>query len=148
MQLAFDLDGTLADTKEAVIESYIRAGAPREQVEANWGKPWKVWCDAEMHARKNQIYLRDCIGRVKRLPPVNLFANKFSIILTGASLVAAEAVCKRLGIRPREIFPELTAEGKANLLDGLFPGLFIDDDAAACEAVRRRGKWHVLHYQG
>jgi phosphoglycolate phosphatase-like HAD superfamily hydrolase len=139
MLLAFDLDGTLADTREAVKQAYIRAGADAALVDANWGKPWRTWTDGETHARKNTIYLRDTIGLVKRLPPMNMFANKFSIIVTGASLVAAEAVCKKLGIRPRNIFPELTAEGKANLLDEMHPGIFIDDSLECCEAVRRSG---------
>jgi phosphoglycolate phosphatase-like HAD superfamily hydrolase len=147
MLLAFDLDGTLADTRIAVREAYIRAGAPAHLIDANWGKPWAGWTDQETHARKNAIYLRDTINLVKRLPPMNLFQNKTSIILTGASLVAAEAVCKKLGLRPRNIFPELTAEGKADILDDMFPGMFIDDDAECCAAVSRRGKWSVLHFK-
>ena len=83
MLYGFDLDGTLALTKPAVEQSYIRAGVMPPP--GYWGKPWREWLDDELaHARKNAIYEEIANELILPLP----FAKKCrdnqrnSIILT------------------------------------------------------------------
>ena len=49
----FDLNGTLVNTRPAIIEAYKRIGV---DAGSNWDRPWREWCTEEAHRKKDKIY--------------------------------------------------------------------------------------------
>lgn len=144
MNLAFDLDGTLADTKAVVRLAYLQAGAGEHVVDAGWGKPWRQWCSLQVHQRKIECY-RKLIPTIQALQLINLFQDFKSFVLTGASAEASQAVCDHIGVRPRQIFPELTTGGKIEILKSMGTGIYYDDDLEACLLISNLTEWTVCH---
>jgi beta-phosphoglucomutase-like phosphatase (HAD superfamily) len=141
---AFDLDGVLVDTYEAVKRSYKRVGItmPRDA----WGKPWRSWLpgmcgdavDAlAVHDAKNKVYpeMLRTYGQALPLSDVAqclLNAGQTMVILTGASETAAYAALDMLGMHRPNIHCEMTVDDKAAaLLDmvevGYESGVYFDD---------------------
>jgi hypothetical protein len=124
---AFDLDGTLVDTYDAVLAAYRSVGV--EPPPGWWGKPWKQWLDSEAaHSAKNEVYPAH-LHMARPLPPLSLLklhgrAGDKVWILTGASLQATLAVGKKFlpAIGPA-YRTDLSAEDKRRLL-----GLLIKED--------------------
>lgn len=100
----FDIDGVLFDTQEAVTHAYVQAGAEPDVVIAAWGKPWREWCEVEMHARKTRIYQKMiAAGEIESLPPLEiareLFARKELVVfLTGASYPTTRMLLRGVGM--------------------------------------------------
>jgi phosphoglycolate phosphatase-like HAD superfamily hydrolase len=141
----FDLDGTLLDTRAAVIEAYRIVGVtpPKDF----FGRSWKEWLkDERKHREKNEAY-RHCLGLIEELPLLEMLRNTNSMILTGASLEAVSLLRKRF-------FPtwfgaahtELTIAGKVDILNGLDEiGMYFDDDESAINTVKKETKWATCH---
>jgi len=147
MLLAFDLDGTLVDSRDAVLKSYRAAGV--EPPEDFWGKPWRAWLsDKRAHDRKNEEFRKpDTLKLVKRLKTMKLFCQDHSIVLTAASATAARVMLDYYDLRPAALFWELDAEGKVEVLNSHPSGIYFDDDKSICDMVKRRTSWTVMHVQ-
>lgn len=146
MKYAYDLDGTLADTKEAVRSAYMDVG-----VTPPWDfylLTWQEWLsNEELHAAKNAVYLRKYVKTVKPLPLANLFQHTGGTIITGASMSAAFAVTQHL-------FPgtlvnvchSLNSDGKVAILNRIATtGIVFDDSIDTIELIRRDTKWTAFH---
>lgn len=149
MQFAYDLDGTLVDSREAVVQAYRRAGL--EPPPDFWGRTAKEWnCPAEVHRRKNALY-PDTLARFgRRLPLADLYDLTGGVVLTGASYEAALAAMWFLGMTVRldRVFASCTLEVKLETLRRLGgPGLYFDDDPTTCARVREIPGWQALHAQ-
>ena len=147
MLLAFDLDGTLVDTRDAVLKSYRAAGV--EPPHDFWGKPWRAWLsDKQAHDRKNEEFRKpDTLKAVKRLKTMELFCQDHSLVLTAASAPAARVILAHYDLRPAALFWELDAEGKVEVLNSHPAGIYFDDDKSICDMVKRRTSWTVMHVQ-
>jgi len=61
----FDLDGTLADTKEAWLRAYEAAGVRRVIAAHHWHDDWRAWTTEDVYDAKNKAYvdiLPTCLG--------------------------------------------------------------------------------------
>jgi len=147
MLLAFDLDGTLVDSRDAVLKSYRAAGV--EPPKDFWGKPWREWlADKKAHDHKNLEFGKiDTLKTVRRLRTMDLFQQDHSLVLTGASFEAARAVLAFYDLRPKSLFTELNVQAKVDTLKALEPGIYFDDDKAVCDAVKEGTRWTVMHVQ-
>lgn len=128
MQVVFDIDGVLMDTKQAVFEAYKRAGVlmPPEA----WGKPWNEWLPRrvnpfraeEIHKAKNDIY-PTLLSEYSKPLSGSVLAREYIDqnvevkFITGSSLVAAEVVLKTLDLPiDRLVGYQLSTEQKAREL--------------------------------
>jgi hypothetical protein len=157
MLYVYDLDGTLADTKEAVVEAYRSVGV--EPPEDFFGKSWQEWLfnsdgslNVEAHTRKNEAYvhmLQHNPHLIRRLPMADLAERTGGVILTAASPQSASAVCAVLNLS-LVILAGFTIEGKIQTLrrwSGRKQEMVIfDDDLRNVEAFRADNKeWTVCH---
>jgi phosphoglycolate phosphatase-like HAD superfamily hydrolase len=159
--VAFDIDGTLADTRGLVKESYRLAGV--DMPDHVWGAPWSSWLYARtesraqavsIHARKTEIYLKLINDRPPRKLPAVLVAKalirdgitvKF---LTGASPRAARAILEQCQLTTDGLIGySCTSTDKIELLKDEDPrfGLYVDDDLRAGQVVSRGAKYEFLH---
>lgn len=101
----FDVDGVVADTRQAVRQAYTLAGVT--QPEEAWGISWKVWLPAlvgdaaaEVHAEKQRQYVKLLEqGAAARLPGADaanalLQAGQHVYFVTAASYASARAVLR------------------------------------------------------
>ena len=111
--VAFDVDGTLVDTEQSVIDAYRQHGItmPKEA----WGRAWHEWlvplCDGDwrqariLHMAKNKTYLETLRLGVKQLPPAEVAWELHSkglcdvAFLTGASSPAVDEILVQLGFQ-------------------------------------------------
>ena len=143
MLLAFDLDGTLLDTREAVHLAYVQAGVtpPVDW----WGLPWQAWLtDAAAHERKNAIYEGLVHTHVRPLPLLHL-ANAHPhdyYILTGCSARAYSALARHFALQPKDVFLSLTLERRVERLRQLgATGLYFDDHPTTARVVQQQTGW-------
>ena len=135
----YDLDDTLFYTKDAVIESYRRAGVLMP--EAMFGRPWQEWLPtvlddslqsaAIVHARKNRIYL-DMIdnNEIAVTPAHTLFRNSANtVVITGASREPAAALLGA-NLDYRLALTQASWRDKAHYLatSSTICGVYVDDD--------------------
>lgn len=173
MLYAFDLDGTLVDTKDAVLRAYRAVGV--EPPEDFFGRTWREWLtDEDKHEAKNLIYVKN-VGRwTKRLGLMDVMHDlrkekafqhrsepqNMVYVLTGASHDAAKAVLNHHLSYPQlnheQLHTGLRMEGKAAVLNDLQKkqtsehlshsyGIYFDDDEETCNYIRENTKWTVLH---
>lgn len=129
--VAFDLDGTLVETEEALARAYEDAGATYRPNE-----PWRYWCTPEQHAHKNRVYPH-YLSRFGRVTPLGeLFDPLDPVILTGASDASVVTVRRCLGLRLRYAITGLDHESKINWLQRLGVEWYVDDDLALMEKIR------------
>jgi phosphoglycolate phosphatase-like HAD superfamily hydrolase len=143
VNIVFDLDGVLVDTREAVRQAYKDAGVIMP--DDAWGKPWQSWL-IEMcsdyrtamlvHAEKDVQYKRliehNC---VQLLPPMVLLRTLHQSgvvkvgVATGASESATGELTRRFHISDVPVYgTSMTPEAKALILPGVAPfGVYIDD---------------------
>lgn len=157
----FDLDGTLVDTRLAVLDAYGRAGV--NMPEDAWGLPWQDWLitpegrpDFAKHALKNAAY-PDCVARLaRRLDLLEFAVSNRCPILTGASRPAVETIeaCFGVTLNVRgysmtvtdKVFwlRGVTAVGKKTLEDEGPTNVYVDDDTYARGVIRASTDWRVL----
>lgn len=146
MLYAFDLDGTLIDSHDTVLESYMDVGVtPPPDF---FTRSWHEWLkDPELHRRKNALYLQK-IPLIKPLPLMELFKllGKDASIMTGASREACAAIAKHFNLNLRQIHWELSVDSKIWVMNrALIPGIMFEDQRVAAERMRRETCWTVCH---
>jgi hypothetical protein len=146
MLTVFDLDGTLIDTREAVVMAYREAGV--EMPSWAWGLPWRQWLnDQDAHDRKNACYAKMLRRHAHALPLLDYAIDHFSPVITGASCEAVVAV--------KYIYPGLnvvltgaTRAQKIAWLRTVTPaGLYVDDDDITLQLVSRETTWRTASPQ-
>lgn len=138
--IAFDLDGTLVDSREAVESCYRAAGAPMP--EGAWGKPWTTWLrDPYTHQIKTELY-RTMINldAVPVLPAfdqmLKLINNGHPIlIVTGASHDATHAFIRRWRLPGVVHASQCSLEDKVAWLTEFDVLAYVDDDLEAGEEI-------------
>lgn len=158
MLYAFDLDGTLFNTKALVKRCYEEFGI--EMPADAFGKTWREWliplCGGDelkaqwVHDEKNTLYAKlAAIGVAKPLPLFYLYVTiaDWSVILTGASQVAALALLNRFPeVNCRvQMNCEMTRVQKINWMNQRINGIMFEDDILAAEQMRKETQWTILH---
>jgi hypothetical protein len=143
MTYAFDLDGTLIDTKEAVVQAYRIAGV--EMPEDAWGKPWHEWLkDETIHHKKNEVY-PDMLKQFASVLPLFTIALRLNApVITGASNEAVIAI--------QSVFGSLNIVGiQCSRLEKILwlnrqreRGCYVDDDDATLLLVKEFTTWKPL----
>lgn len=159
--IVFDLDETLADTKQLVLAAYGAAGVPN--AEKYWGRSADEWlplvagADASrVHELKDKLYailLNDCETTDIELAPAKLArklkADGYAIgVLTSASLLSTFMVLQKLDlwdeVRCRYAVPPID---KAEVLgDFGSSGVYIDNDSNTIASLH--DGWRGVHYTG
>lgn len=161
MNVVFDVDGVLIDTREQVHEAYARCGVtmPPEAFTKSWTE-WLpdlaggVFAATRIHKRKTQVYLQ----LLDEMPPKVLPAGRMLREYRGAGLdmhaitsASEESVCQALvraglGFVPVLGF-ELDRKSKNTILQEKFvkPGVYVDDNGSF--RVTASG-WRFVHYRG
>lgn len=161
MYYAFDLDGTLVDTKELIIASYKRVGVtPPEDF---FGKPWQEWLDdEEKHRQKNEVYIAMIPKHLKPLPLLSLFQRlivddgpggiKYApTILTAASQIAALAILQHLKLECAiyNLHAGLTLQMKINWMNLKSSqgedGIMFEDNIHTVKAMRSNTRWTICN---
>lgn len=147
----FDLDGTLVDTRRAVLDAYGRAGV--NMPEDAWGLPWQDWLitpegrpDFARHALKNAAY-PDCVARLaRRLDLLEFAVSNRCPILTGASRPAVEAIEACFGVTLNVRGYSMKVGDKVSWLrgEGDVYSVYVDDDENARRTIRVATSWRVL----
>lgn len=142
---AYDLDGVLIDSRQAVREAYAAAGIIMP-VDA-WGKPWHSWLPGlvgndmrrarRVHIRKNALYPIQLALLGKPLPLAEnvrheLCHGRPTYLLTGASYQATRCALEILGLENMPILEVEASQGtKTAALSRLavrYPhGTYVDD---------------------
>lgn len=171
MIAAFDMDGTLVDSREAVTAAYRDVGInlPRDA----WGKPWQEWLPAmvgpgtlaetaeraqALHSAKNARY-RNHGHLLRPLPTLDVLRYYAAhrarvVVLTGASVEAAIHVLAKLRVSDLvvQLNCGMTLNEKARTLKVLThtyggTGIYFDDDLNAANILREDtdGQWTICH---
>jgi hypothetical protein len=148
MLYAYDLDGTLAYTREAVLTAYRAAGV--EPPSDFFGKPWREWLqDEEIHRLKNAYYAQFCAKHIIPTKILDLYQRTGGMIITGASREAAEVVMTAIGINPEIVCCELSKTQKVEYLNdfvrltGTAPGIVFEDSPAIAKHLKEFTEWTV-----
>lgn len=150
MIYAFDLDGTLVDSHDLILQSYRDVGV--EPPSDFFGKSWHEWLtDDAKHEAKNRRYLQ-LIPKLRTMPLFELFATLVDKtdsevwVLTGASAAAYHAISNELVFGPTvRAQAEMTIDTKIGLMSKNGPGIMFEDDIRAAERMRKETKWTVYH---
>lgn len=167
---AFDVDGVLADTRNAVRLAYRAAGV--EQPEEAWGISWKIWLPAlvgdraeEVHLLKQENYevlIED--GAVDPLPGAAMAkalteAGHHVHFVTSASQRSAQAVLASLGLdyswlRASELSPSERAKELIELRRyyttspyHVVPDFTYVDDREEGATIAADAGWSFVHTQ-
>lgn len=147
MNLAFDLDGTLVDTRDANTAAYRAAGI--EPHPDHWRIRWETWCTKEQHDAKQEhfpVMLRK-YGRL--LPASEILFRVGGQILTNASQRSVNAVTwvfpKLLG---RICHNNLSHDLKVEMLKHTPPGIYFDDLEDVCTRIRKETGWQAVNVSG
>jgi FMN phosphatase YigB (HAD superfamily) len=135
-----DLDGTLIDSKLAVIEAYRAVGV--EMPTHAWGRPWQQWLHDEVaHTRKNDVYADMLRKYGEPLPLYQVAARHQYPVITGASSAAVAAIVGQFGWL-NVVLTNASLEDKALWLHDHAPtGIYVDDDPLTRDYVRRYTGW-------
>lgn len=152
MLLAFDLDGTLVDTKEAVTEAYKTAfriveGSLDNMPEDFFGKPASAWLKNPEVYRVKKLLYPDFLRRLaKPLPLAKLYSLEGGMILTGASIQAAQEVLIACELPPWKGGAwGCTTRDKVEMLNAVeTPGIYFDDDLEASKQIAKATNWEVV----
>lgn len=146
MLYAFDLDGTLIDSRSVVLEAYRSVGV--EPPSDFFIKTWREWLpDAQKHTAKNEIYLK-LIHKIQPLPLLELYRSLDGrcMIMTGASMVAATAIAKQFGLNTKTMLCQMSIDQKVHQMN-IFsaPGIMFEDQREAAEIMRSKTRWTICH---
>jgi FMN phosphatase YigB (HAD superfamily) len=170
---AFDLDGTVFDTRHHVEAAYASVGVMMPA--GAWGRTWEEWlipqCDgdrllaSQLHAKKVQVYdqlLQDqppeltAAGELLLLMSTKervLGADFETSVMTGASRGAMNRLLAQAGIVTRSL-AHLTVEQKTERLRLLSHGrcrvTYVDDDVVALAVMRQKlpANVRLIHFHG
>lgn len=147
MHYAFDLDGTLVDTKYALLEAYRAAGV--EPPNDFFGKPFSEWykrADADIvHYNKNKAYM-SLLNLVNPLPLMELYKTlNYPPILTGASHSATTMILKHFQLCPEVVHTEMSVSKKIRLMLAYESGIMFEDNQEAAQRMRMETKWTICH---
>lgn len=148
MRYAFDLDGTLVDSKLAVHQAYVDVGVlPPEDF---FTRPWFTWLnDKALHDAKNEKYLELIPSLVKPLPLMRLFkqlTGKADVsILTGASRIAAQAIVDHFQLLPDLMLCGMDMKAKISVMVEWRYGIMFEDNLSHAKNMRKETKWTVCH---
>lgn len=141
--VVFDLDGTLVDTRLAVVEAYHMAGV--KPADIRWGQPWHTWLkDPAAHEHKNYVYPIALKRLAKALPLLEVACRMRAPVITGASFLAVKAVCERFSVELDVRLMSARLEDKVAWLNAQGPGTYVDDDAAVRAAVEGGTPWDPI----
>lgn len=165
--IAFDVDGTLVDTRDLVTKAYADQGVTMP--DEAWGQPWYSWLPntvgslskaIQVHEAKNKSYLKVLTdGDLPVLPATDLAKDLMAEgavdvgFLTGASDDAVQAILTRLGIDTNLLWgSSMSYDDK---LDWLIVNvwkrvIYIDDDARLIQHINSIPWCYVrgVHYVG
>lgn len=162
----FDVDGTLVDTKDAVVKAYAEAGV--EVPPDFWGKTWQAWLPqmvgnaraVEVHNAKNDIYMQ-MLKHVQRTGAADaawlIHTAELSEIgfLTGASEEPSKQILWDLGFGVEEhIYGySMSVNDKAQMIkmaQRFYPGgvTYVDDSQTAGEDIASITGCRFVHYAG
>jgi FMN phosphatase YigB (HAD superfamily) len=141
-EVTFDLDGVLADTREAVHEAYAYAGV--DMPIGAWGKPAGSWLqDPRRHHLKQKIYPDMLAKYARRLTGADvaeiLRAERVRVgVVTNASMGSALAVLRFLDLE----VDGLLCANKLVDLALLGPRVHVDDDELpqVCPLIHFQGE--------
>jgi phosphoglycolate phosphatase-like HAD superfamily hydrolase len=153
MQYAFDLDGTLVDTRKVIRDAYTHAGHPPP--EDFFGKTFAEWFKGDaieaqrVHSLKQQYYMEHA-KEVRPLPLMSLFTalaigGRAPRIFTGASYNALQILAYHFPIIAQvEWLCSLTLEAKIRTMnESNVPGIMFEDNAAAAVLMRASTEWTI-----
>jgi phosphoglycolate phosphatase-like HAD superfamily hydrolase len=159
VRVVFDLDGTLADTRDLVLRAYESVGI--KMPNKAWGAAAEEWLEkyvgkphvAETHRMKNVAYRALIAAQgLRELPACHLCRtlsrdDEYEVsILTGASYVAAEAVRAALKLRHVPFLGvAMKHEDKLRILSSGEAGIYFDDDYEAAVSVANATDWVVSY---
>jgi hypothetical protein len=156
----FDLDGTLLDNKQQILQAYraaaIELRLPVPTANTIWGRTAAEWkCTPELHKRKTEIYAQ--LVNTVTLAWAALVYTRIGVqcrrVWTGASRATVDLYCAN-PLLCRYAFTARTAmslkEKRNSLLDlrQLFPNLYVhyyDDDVNAAETITRNVRNIEIH---
>mgnify|MGYP000959187926 CR=1 FL=1 len=154
--VVFDLDGTLVDTRDAVVTAYAEVGI--HMPTQAWGRPWQDWLPGsaslngrsakDVHAAKNRVYPA-CLARLARPTPLLTYAAvKQSSVITGASKEAVEAIQQQFNVKLNVGGYNMTLNDKIYWLNEAYQSaedcIYIDDDESTREHVYYGTHWRPL----
>lgn len=129
--VTFDMDGVIADTREAVREAYRQVGV--EMPDEAWGRPAHEWVSERQHLLKQQIYpqVLTAVG-VRRLAGAQVISwlqrDGYRVaVVTNAAYQSATAVLSRAEVTP----DALICGDKTETLNHLTPLVHVDDQDVA-----------------
>lgn len=140
--LAFDLDNTLIDTREANRAAWAAVGIddPQEY------RPAREWATRQMMVAKAIVYPMHLERTAKVLPVAALLQRNGGIILTAASDATVAALVKQFPwLAFFEIYNELNLDQKVALLNCKKPGIYFDDWDVAVQVVKERTLWRTVN---
>lgn len=164
--VAFDMDGCLVDTREAVEWAYWFVGV--KMPTTAWGKPWHEWLPdyvgdpetaAQIHNDKNEVYLKMLdTAALTVLPPMHVLEkavqeSTFGVgVLTGASEQAARKILGDHMIERMTVGYGMTSASKTTVLETLRTEyddvVYVDDDWSRGALVAAQADVRFIHYDG
>jgi len=154
VRYAFDLDGTLLDTKDAVRQAYVDAGvSPPLDF---FGKPFVEWFKgteeeakalrkAKAAAYRTRIYE----GMVTALPLLSLYrhlaaTDRQPIILTGASYESVYLLAEKFRLQVGTILAGCGVKDKASFLNQYdTAGIMFEDNVESSKYLRAATGWTI-----
>lgn len=153
MLYAFDLDGTLVDTRQAVLRAYMDVGVtPPDDF---FVRPWHTWLTSyennqAKHDAKNARY-RELMHLVRPMPLLELFrelSRHNKVVLTGASKDAVHTIYTHFDIKCSKTLWGLTVDQKIGYMNSFGDrGIMFEDQLQAADKMRKETKWTICHTQ-
>jgi phosphoglycolate phosphatase-like HAD superfamily hydrolase len=153
MKFVFDLDGTLIDNRQAIVEAYRAVGVH----EVPFSMPWHDFCSQAQHNAKARVY-PEMLERYAR--PTQLFERLWTRwnadrddwhrprCLTGASSRAVDQITDLPWFRELrcvvDVTADMTPQLKADWLALHGWGTYVDDDADARRVIQELTVWKVI----
>lgn len=144
MQLIFDLDGCLVDTREAHRMSYEMAGV-RFIPSDFYHTSSHGWATPEQRRLKAGFYEENLHKHGKLLPAADILFQFGGLVMSGCSKESVDALLK--------VFPEFGSIGimcefsldeKIKYLNLHDPGMYFDDWSVMLDRVRGETKWKAI----
>lgn len=147
--IVFDLDGTLVDSKDALIAAYEFAGV--KNPEPLLATAWPKWCTLEQHSIKNDVY-PSMLKRYGKLLPLAKFASKGNWpVITFASRRGVDAVREVFDLELNVFRYGCGVSTKAECLKQLHhrgvPRMYVDDNAVQLKEIVAGTGWFGLSPQ-